>query len=334
MYPAPTSRKTASPRAGKGLQVSSFRALGRGIGETPLVALPGERVDLFVKLETHNLSGSVKDRPAFHILDRAIEDGLVDAGTTVVESSSGNFAIALATLCRSLGLPFVAVVDININPANEKILKTLGSEVVSISERDATGGCLLNRIAKVREICAARPNTFWPNQYENPLNGEAHFLGTGAEICRELPGLDYVFVGVSSGGTIAGISRRVREDRPEAKIVAVDVEGSAAFGDTPKPRYIPGIGSSLRPVLLEQARIDEVVLVSEADSVQGSRELLDRHGLFLGGSSGTVYRAVQSFFAAWDLPRRPTVAFVAADRGHAYLDRIYDPVWAREKLGV
>ena len=308
--------------------------LRKAIGNTPLLHLDDEDVDLHIKLEAHNLSGSVKDRPAIHIMTRAIDEGLVDEETVVVESSSGNFAIALATVCRGLGIEFIPVIDINVNPANERLLRTLCSQVELVKERDETGGCLLTRLARVKEMCQEIPKAFWPNQYENPWNAEAHRLGTGTEICDALPGLDYFFVGVSSGGTVTGTSQIIKQRCPDARVVAVDIEGSVIFRNQPKKRYIPGMGSSMRPPILNGATIDEVVYVSEPDVVRGCRELYEHHGMFMGGSTGTVYQAIRQYFSGRSLPRRPTVAFLAPDRGTPYLDTVYNPEWTREKYGI
>ncbi len=313
---------------------SRLKQLGKAIGGTPLLRLEDERLDLYLKLETHNLSGSVKDRPALHILTRALDQGLVDQDTIVVESSSGNFAIALATICRSLDLEFVPVIDINVNPANEQVLRTLCDRVELVTKRDETGGCLLTRLARVKEMCEEIPNAYWPNQYENPWNAESHKLGTGTEICDELPRLDYLFVGVSSGGTVTGMSQIVKERFPAARVVAVDIEGSVIFDSRPKKRFIPGMGSSMRPRILDGARIDEVVHVSEPDVVRGCRELYARHGMFMGGSTGTVYQAIQSYFAERPVAGRPVVAFLAPDRGTPYMDTVYNPVWTQEEYGI
>ncbi len=306
----------------------------KAIGGTPLLRLVEEGLDLHVKLETHNLTGSIKDRPALHILTRALDQGLVDRDTVVVESSSGNFAIALATICRALDIEFVPVIDININPANERVLRTLCDRVELVTERDKTGGCLLTRLARVEEMCEEIPNSYWPNQYANPWNAESHHLGTGTEICDQLPRLDYFFVAVSSGGTVTGTSQIIKQRFPAARIVAVDIEGSVIFGSEPKKRYIPGMGSSMRPSILDGARIDEAVHVAEPDVVCGCRDLYTRHGLFLGGSTGTVYQAIRSYFSSRQLDRRPVVAFVAPDGGMPYLDTVYDPAWTQEKYGV
>jgi cysteine synthase A len=136
-----------------------------------------------------------------------------------------------------------------------------------------------------------------------------------------------VFIGVSTGGTIAGMSRRLKERYPKVRIIAVDTQGSVIFGDTPRHRHIPGVGSSIVPPLLSQALIDDVVLIPERETVAACRELLLTHGLFAGGSSGTVFAAVKRYATKMGGPKRPTVLFVCADRGSAYLDTVFDPTW-------
>ncbi|MGK4006132.1 2,3-diaminopropionate biosynthesis protein SbnA [Sorangium sp. So ce1036] len=296
--------------------------------ETPVVRLEHEHVDLFVKLEYCNAVGSIKDRPALFILKRAIERGEIEPGTTVVESSSGNFAIALAAYAGLLGLDFIPVIDPHVSTVNEHVLRSLCARVVKVEERDDTGGFLKTRLARVQSICARLPRSYWPNQYRNPDGMMAHFHTTGHEICRAFTELDFVFVGVSSAGTVAGLSRRLKEHFRGIKIVAVDAEGSVIFGGPPRPRRIPGIGAGVVPDLLREALIDDVVIVPEVESIAACRALLDRHRLLAGGSTGTVYAAIQRYFGRATGLARPKVLFLCADRGLPYLDTIYNPDWA------
>ncbi len=292
--------------------------------------LEHEQLNLFAKLEGQNPIGSVKDRPALWILKRAAERGDIDERSTLVESSSGNFAAALASYARFLGLRFIPVIDPNITPTNETFLRRTCDTVVSVTERDEMGGYLKTRLRKVRELCATLDNTYWTNQYGNPDAIEAHSVLTAGEICEDFSRLDYVFIGVSTGGTIAGVSHRLKERFPAIRVIAVDAEGSLIFGGPPRKRFIPGIGASLRPALVGQAVIDDVVIVPEQDTVRACWELLDRHGLLVGGSAGSCYAAIQRY-----LPRMagtkvlPNVLFLCADRGSAYLDTIFSPGWTR-----
>jgi cysteine synthase A len=200
--------------------------------------------------------------------------------------------------------------------------------VVKVEDRDDTGGFLKTRLQMVNQLCATIPSAYWTNQYGNLDAVEAHYELTAAEICADFDSLDYVFIGVSTAGTIAGVSRRLKEHYPRVRIVAVDSDGSVIFGGTPRKRHIPGIGSSIVPPLLSHARIDDVVWISERETVEACRELLTTHGLFVGGSSGTAFAAIKRHAARMAGSRRPTVLFLCADRGTPYLDTVFDPTWA------
>ncbi len=299
-----------------------------GLTGTPLVGLLDAGLDLYAKLEYCNPNGTSKDRSALWMLTRAIERGEVTAGSTVVESSSGNFALALASTCRALGLDFVPVIDPNCNAQTEAQLRMLCARVEKVVERDESGGYLGTRLARVAELRGELTSAYWPDQYANPDAMDAHYRLTGAELCRSLPAIDYLFVGVSTGGTIAGLSRRVKESFPACVVVAVDAVGSVIFGGPAGPRRIPGIGASVVPPLCREALIDDVVVVSERDAARGCRDLLTRHGLFAGGSTGSVYAAIGRYFA--DRPPAgtpPAVVFLCADRGQPYADTVYDDEW-------
>ncbi|HEY6944636.1 MAG TPA: 2,3-diaminopropionate biosynthesis protein SbnA [Candidatus Acidoferrum sp.] len=295
---------------------------------TPHVHLAMEGMDLFAKLEYVNPVGSIKDRAAYWILKRAAERGEICDETTVIESSSGNFACALAAFTHLVGLQFIPVIDPNISGTYESFLRRLCPTVVKVEDRDDTGGFLKTRLRKVKELCANIPNAFWTNQYGNLDAMEAHYELTAGEICADFYSLDYAFIGVSTAGTIAGVSRRLKERYPKIRVVAVDAEGSAIFGGAPRKRHIPGIGSSIVPQLLSHAKIDDIVLVSERETVQACRELLMTHGLFVGGSSGTAFAAVKRYAARMPACKHPTVLFLCADRGTPYLDTVYDSTWA------
>jgi len=298
---------------------------------TPVVPLAVEGMQLFAKLEYMNPVGSIKDRPAFWILKRAAERGEICEQTTVIESSSGNFASALAAFSRLIGLRFIPVIDPNISGTYESFLRRTCATVVKVEERDDTGGFLKTRLQMVKRLCATTPHAYWTNQYGNPDAVEAHYELTAGEICADFGSLDYVFIGVSTGGTIAGMSRRLKERYPNVRIIAVDAQGSVIFGDAPRRRHIPGVGASIVPPLVAQAAIDDVVLIPERETVAACRELLDTHGLFAGGSSGTAYAAVKRYASRMVARRhgaRPTVLFLCADRGTPYLDTVFDPAWA------
>jgi cysteine synthase A len=293
--------------------------------KTPIIKLGGDHFELYAKLEFLNVVGSVKDRPAFCILRDAIRTGAVTPNTTVVESSSGNFACALATFCRLLDIEFIPVIDPLISPVYEAFLRAHCRTLIKVDTRDDTGGFLKTRLHAVRELLNSLPDSYWPNQYGNPVGMMAHYHLTAADICESLPDVKYVFIGVSSAGTIAGVSRRMKDFNPSVRIVAVDTEGSVIFGQKPSKRLIPGIGSSISPPLLKEALIDDLMIVSEQSTIAACHELLQKHGLFVGGSSGSVYSAIQAYFKQRSCVGRPKVLFLCCDRGMAYMHNIYDP---------
>jgi len=294
---------------------------------TPLVPVNVPGVHLFAKLEYANPVGSVKDRTAYWILRRAAERGDIDERSTIIESSSGNFACALAVYAKLLGLPFIPVVDPNILPTYESFLRRLCATVVKVDVPDESGGYLKTRLRVVKELCDTTPHAFWTNQYGNLDGPDAHYRTTAEEICRDLPHLDYAFIGVSSGGTIAGMSRRLKEHFPEIKIIAVDAVGSAIFGGAPRTRHIPGLGAGIVSPLVSQAHIDDVVMISERATAQACRDLLWQHGLLVGGSSGTAFAAAMQYTAARPVSPTPTAVFLCSDRGTPYLDTVFNDEW-------
>jgi 2,3-diaminopropionate biosynthesis protein SbnA len=314
--------QTASPLA------TRLELLRNTLRPTPHVPLAMKGMDLFAKLEYVNPIGSIKDRAAYWILTRAAERGEICEDTTVIESSSGNFAAALAAFTQLVGLRFIPVIDPNISGTYESFLRRICPTVVKVEDRDDTGGFLKTRLQKVQELCATIPNAYWTNQYGNPDAMEAHYELTAGEICADFDSLDYVFIGVSTAGTIAGVSRRLKERYPNIRVIAVDTEGSAIFGGAPRKRHIPGIGSSIVPQLLAHARIDDMVYISERETCQACRELLMNHGLFVGGSSGTAFAAIKRYAAKIPAHEHPTVLFLCADRGTPYLDTVFDSAWA------
>ena len=301
------------------------------VGRTPLVQLgrqfppPGPTV--IAKLELMNPSGSMKDRSAAYIIERGLADGTITADSHLVESSSGNFGIALATAARVFDLGFTCVVDPKTTPANLRVLQSLGANVELVTEADAHDCYLDARLRRVAELCREQPDTVWINQYANERNWQAHYHGTAGEILADLEApVDCLVVPVSTTGTILGLARRLRGAFPRLHVVAVDAAGSVIFGDTaPGPRHVPGLGAGRRSELLAPGDIDEVVYVSDRDAVAGCRALAASEGLLAGGSSGAVVTAIGRLRPR--LPAEWQVLTVLPDRGDRYLDQVYDDEW-------
>ncbi|UAA40609.1 2,3-diaminopropionate biosynthesis protein SbnA [Paraneptunicella aestuarii] len=331
------------------------------VGNTPIVNLkPFDEndfsngdcsADIYAKLEYYNPTGSIKDRPAAYIIRHLLLSGEINKNSTIIESSSGNFGIALAAICKSEGIRFICVIDPNILSHNEFLLRQYGAEIVKVSERDDTGGYLKTRLQKIQELKEHNPDFVWINQYANPRNAMAHYYGTGMEIYKTFAdqGLDYIFIAASSGGTIAGTSQILKEQFPQIKVIAVDVEGSVIFSDEPKKRYIPGMGSSIRPEQVKRAHIDQIIHVKEKDIIDGCMELMHHHSLFVGGSSGAVYVAMKQFIRSKEFVSsyikpnypdnkgskntqscHPKMLMLFPDRGDRYTSTVYNEQWVKE----
>jgi cysteine synthase A len=287
---------------------------------------PDPDVEVTAKLELLNPGGSMKDRSARHMVEAGLREGSIGTGSRLVESSSGNFGIALAIAARIHGLRFTCVVDPKTTRANVAILRGLGADVEIVTERDQAGGYLHSRIRRVKELLATMPDATWVNQYANDRNWEAYYHGTGAELSEQLvhpPG--HLFAAVSTTGSILGCSRRLRERFPGMRAIAVDAVGSVIFGAPAGPRELPGFGSSRVPELCRPEEIDEVVYVDDVDAALGCRALLRAEGIFAGGSSGAVVAAIARVLPTLARPCR--IVAILADRGDRYLDLVYDDEW-------
>ncbi|NWO07753.1 MAG: 2,3-diaminopropionate biosynthesis protein SbnA [Alteromonadaceae bacterium] len=300
------------------------------IGNTPLVRLsrifPEKHVTVLAKMELMNPGGSIKDRPARYMLDRGIEAGTIDRNSHIIESSSGNLAIALAMICKLKGLEFTAVVDPKISPANLKMLKLYGANIVSVTRKDGNDGYLLTRIDTVKQLLRSIPNSVWVNQYANPDNWRSHYHGEAREILDQVgQRVDYLVIGASTSGTLMGVSRCLKEEFPEMKVIAVDIVGSVLFGGKSAPREIPGIGASRVPELLAPDEVDHVIYVDDYESALGCRRLITEEGIFAGGSSGSSISAIEKLLT--EIPANKCVLTLLPDRGDRYLDLVYDEEW-------
>lgn len=301
------------------------------IGWTPLVRLtnlfcwaPGTVTG---KLEMLNPGGSIKDRVASHIVRQGLDDGSLTPDGHLVESSSGNFGIALAMVSRSVGLRFTCVVDPTIARANLRILRHLGATVDMVTEPDAGGeGYLHRRIARVHELLRVLPNAVWVNQYANPRCWQAHYHGIASELLRQCDSPPAAVVAaVSTTGTIMGLVRRLARHWPGTKFIAVDAVGSVIFGGRARRRRLPGVGASRVPEMLDSALVDHVVHVDEFEAARGCRRLARAEGILAGGSSGAAVHAVEQLLSSGEVSG--DIVAVLPDRGERYLDLVYDDDW-------
>lgn len=304
------------------------------IGHTPLIRLNclphRDMADIYVKLESANPGGSVKDRAAANVVRRAEELGLLAGGGMIIEGSSGNFGAALAMIGAARGHPVKIMIDPRISPVNRAMILAFGAETVLVTETDERGRYQKTRSAMARKLSGETPNSYMPYQWGNPCNPEAHYLTTGPEILADLDNeIDALVVTVSSGGQVMGTGRAIKEKVPGCKVIAIDGVGSAALpGAPPGSSRIAGVGSGWPPENIVEGIIDEKYWVKDEDAFLTCRKLARLEGLLVGGSSGaSVLIAMQ---AAERLGGGRTVVAVCPDGGEKYLDTIFNDDWLSE----
>ncbi|WP_327321805.1 2,3-diaminopropionate biosynthesis protein SbnA [Streptomyces sp. NBC_01210] len=286
---------------------------------------------LFLKCEGFNFAGSIKLKAATEMVETAERDGVLTPNSILVESSSGNLGVALSMIAASKGYRFLCVTDSRCNLSTRMMMEALGSQVHIIAGQEANGGFLGARIEYVRALCASDDRYVWLSQYTNPSNWKAHYRKTAPEIARQFPHLDVLFVGAGTTGTLMGCARYFREWHRPVHVVALDSVGSVAFGGTPGRRMIPGLGMSIRPPLLDESYVDEVIRVEEADTIRACHRLA-RAGFLFGGSTGTVVSGAMGWLARHDA-RELTAVAIAPDLGERYLDTIYQTNWLQDLYG-
>jgi cysteine synthase A len=289
------------------------------------------RANVYLKCEALNITGSIKLKPAASMIDRIEATRGLKAGDKIIESSSGNLGIAASFLAAERGYQFICVVDPNAAPESVRTMRALGARVIVVDKKDANGGFLGTRLELIKRMCMQDPSLVWLNQYDNEANWQSHFETTAMEILEDFPTVHRLYIGSGTGGTLMGCARYFRIHSPNTQIVAVDVEGSVAFHSKPGPRYIPGIGTSRRPEILDESFINDIVYIKEIEAIRMCRQMA-RRGLFAGGSTGSVLAAIVRHTAM--LEPSDIVVGVMPDFGYKYLDSVYSDGWVNERFGV
>src|SRR2546425_2760344 len=304
----------------------------QSVGHTPLVRLrrltEGLGVRLYVKLESLNPGGSVKDRVGVAMIAEAERRGWLRPGGTIIEATAGNTGVGLAMAAAVKGYRCIFVLPDKMSAEKILLLKAYGAEVVitltsvAPDSPDSYNG-VADRLS--REI----PGAWRPNQFTNLANPEIHYRTTGPEIWEQTEGRITVFVaGIGTGGTISGVARYLKERNPEIKVVGADPEGSVLSGGTPAPWKVEGIGEDFVPKTFNSQLVDEWVRVSDAESFHTARELARREGILAGGSSGVAVAAALRF--AQRLTGEHLVVALCADTGRNYLSKFYNDDWLAE----
>jgi len=290
------------------------------------------RSPLFLKLEGLNIAKSIKLKTAKYMVEVHERDRrIIKDKSKIICSSSGNLAIALAIICKEKKYPLTCVVDPNTNSLAKQLIPLHGGKIIEVTERDSNGGYLQTRIDLINRMLLEDEYLFWVNQYDDPENYYAHYHTTAKEILAEIPNVTYLFIGAGTTGTLMGCAKFFREHSPKTKIIAVDSVGSVTFSNKPSRRYIPGLGTSIAPSIVDKNYIDDIIWVKEIDTIRMCYSMLKKYGLFVGGSTGTVLQAIHTYCKDIDAVN---VVTISPDFGEAYLDTVYNPDWIHTKYGI
>src|SRR5213082_3474746 len=292
--------------------MARYDSLLDSLGRTPLVGLPrlsprweGEKpIRLWAKLEDRNPTGSVKDRPAFFMVEQAEKDGLLTPGCTVLEPTSGNTGISLAMVCKLKGYRLICVMPENTSIERRQLLEMYGAEIIS---SPAVGGS--NRaVAEAKLLAEAHPDWVMLYQYGNPANALAHYETTGPEILEDLPTITHFVAGLGTTGTLMGTGRYLREKVPDVQIIAAEPRyGELVYG-------LRNIDEGFVPELYDDSVLTSRFSVTSYDALRRTRELIEHEGIFAGVSTGAILHAALSIadrVAATGA--RADIAFIVAD---------------------
>jgi cysteine synthase A len=295
------------------------------IGNTPLLELTnyneihGLGAKIVAKLEYFNPGGSVKDRIAKKMIEEAFKTGQIDLNTTIIEPTSGNTGIGLASVCASYGLKLLIAMPETMSIERRNLMKAYGAELVLTEGAKGMKGA----IEKAKELNAATPNSFIPSQFENPNNPKVHEETTGVEIWEDTEGEVDIFVaGVGTGGTISGVGAYLRSKKPNVKIVAVEPADSPVLSEKRAGAHkIQGIGAGFVPDTLNTNIYDEIITVTNEAAFETGREIARKEGVLVGISSGAA------LWAAAQVAKRPenagkTIVVLLPDTGERYLSTI------------
>jgi len=285
------------------------------IGNTPLVEIDG----IYAKLETVNPGGSIKDRLAAYLIQKAEERGELKPGQEIIEFTSGNTGVAFSMICAIKGYKFTAVMPEHRGIEKQKIMKIFGANLILTPEEEDFQGAL----KKYNELLKEKSEAWFPNQFENTNGPEEHRTKIGQEIIRQMNGqIDAFVAGVGTGGTLIGIAKALKEINPDVKIIAVEPEESPVLsGGKFIPHRIEGIGESFIPDIIKENRhlIDEIILIKSEDAIKMAVEIIQEHGFLVGITSGA------NVLAAKEVNKKyKRVVTILPDRGERYLDIYLD----------
>lgn len=292
------------------------------IGNTPILELncykQKHSIDatILAKLELFNPAGSIKDRAAFAMIEKAEKDGLINKDTVIIEPTSGNTGIGLASIAVSRGYKVILTMPETMSVERRNLLKAYGAELVLTEGAKGINGA----VEKAEELATATPNSFLPRQFENEVNPQTHYETTGPEIWEQTEGKVDIFVaGVGTGGTISGVGKYLKEKNPNIKIIAVEPATSPLLSKgTAGPHKIQGIGANFVPNTLNKDIYDEIICVESDDAIDTAKEIATTDGVLVGISSGAALFA-SKVLALREENKGKTIVAIFPDTGERYL---------------
>ena len=301
----------------------------QAVGRTPLVRLNKVLGDakclVLAKVEYMNPGGSVKDRPAVAMLEDAERRGLIHAGSTIIEATSGNTGTGLAMAAAIRGYRCILVMPDKMSKEKIDLLRAYGAEVV-VTPTNVPNDSPESYYSVASRLAAEIPDAIIPDQWHNHMNPDAHYFTTGPEIWEQTGGRMTHFVcGMGTGGTISGTARFLKEKNPRIVVTGADPEGSIYSGDTPRSYKVEGIGMSYLPQTVDMRVIDKILRISDKESFLMARRIAREEGLLVGGSSGTAVAAAVR--VAQDLPEEAVLVVVMPDSGRGYMSKIFNDEW-------
>ncbi|AFS14835.1 MULTISPECIES: PLP-dependent cysteine synthase family protein [Mycobacterium] len=324
VHPIP-ALKVVQPRECALPGTDTYRRPGAMVGHTPVLRIeapfapPGR--GFWAKLEGFNPGGSMKDRPALHMVEAARARGELAPGARIVESTSGSLGLGLALAGQAYGHPVTVVTDTGMEPIVRHMLAAYGADVELVTEPHPVGGWQQARKDRVAQLLAAEPGAWCPDQYSNPDNITG-YRSLALELLDQLGGVDVLVCSVGTGGHSAGVARVLREFNPAMKLIGVDTIGSTIFGQPVASRLMRGLGSSIYPRNIDYAAFDEVHWVAPQESVWACRTLAASNFASGGWSVGAV--ALVAGWAARTFPQDTRIAAVFPDGPQRYFDTIYN----------
>lgn len=307
----------------------------QAIGHTPLVRLNRVFSDfpettVLAKVEFVNPNGSMKDRIALRMIERAEQEGRIKPGDTLVEPTSGNTGLGLAMVCAAKGYHLIITMPMKMSEEKRRLIKAFGAELI-LTPTELAHDHPDNYIEIAKRIARERPNTYMLNQYENPGNPEAHYMTTGPEIWEQTGGhMDYFVCGMGTGGTITGTSKFLKERNPQIKTIGADPVGSIFSGGEASQYLVEGIGYDFWPKVFEPGFVDEMYAITDRESFKEARRITREEGMLVGGSCGTVLAATRRLLKTHDLKNK-TVVIMLHDNGRNYISKIYNDEWMQEQ---